>query len=159
MNAIMLLVGLVGLGFMAGTPTIFILNIAGLPGALLTLGDDKSSGYHAKFLLGTLISFLCQAFVYFAYMAFVVKSVQHIPAGTSSIIIVLVWLAALFASINPINFARSIAQREHFQDNNDTPNANLNGLSMAWIASGIAFLVFSFAPDSMKSLWGWVPSF
>lgn len=150
---------LIGLGFLVRTPIMLLLNLVGMPGALLTLGDPKAIGYKSKFVLGTLISFICQSFTYYAYVAFVVKSLQHIPQDSMSFGIVFVWLAAMFASLSPIHYIRYMAYREHLTDGESEPNAILNALSMVWLGSLVVFILFALAPSIMNILWGWVPSF
>jgi hypothetical protein len=157
-NPIMLSVGLVGLGFMAVMPCAIILNIAGLPGAILAFGELKSGKYQAMYYVGSLVSFLCQAFVYFCYMTFIIKSVQHIPIGTPLLVSSIVWVTAFFAAIHPSNVLRTQGIREHYQDSTDLPNPSVIGGFLTWIASLIAFFVFAFAPNYMEPLWGWVPS-
>lgn len=158
-NGLFIAAVLVGLGFLVRTPIMLLLNLVGMPGALLTLGDSKSVGYYSKFVLGTLISFLCQSFTYYAYVAFIIKSVHHIPQDSMSFSIVFVWAGAMYASLAPINSVRSIAYREHMVDGDTEPSAILNALSMVWLGSVVVFIVFALAPGVMNILWGWVPSF
>lgn len=150
--------GLIGLGCMAVMPCAIIMNIVGAPGALLAFDDLKNGKYQAMYFVGSLVSFICQAFVYLSYMAFITKSVQHIVSDTPSFLTYVAWVAAFFASIHPINVLQTMGIREHYQDSNDLPNPNVIGGFLTFLASIIAFFVFAFLPKSMMTLWGWVPS-
>ena len=154
----MLSVGLVGLGFMAVMPCAIIMNIVGAPGALLAFNELKNGKYQAMYFVGSLVSFICQAFVYLSYMAFITKSVQHIVSDTPSFLTYVAWGAAFFASIHPINVLRTMGLREHYLESNDLPNPNVVGGFLTWITSMAAFFVFVYSPKSMLTLWAWVPS-
>jgi len=62
---------LIVLAIIANFAAVFVLNIAGLPGALLAGKLEKRS--KGQFIYGSVISAIGQSFVYLAYTAFIVN--------------------------------------------------------------------------------------
>lgn len=128
----------------------FILNVAGLPGALLSLNSKKNDGLY---LIGSLISAIGQSFVYLAYVAFVVNWTQS--AILNQDISFIIWIAAFFASLVPLGTNIGIAEREAREDGYIT-NPQIKGLNITLVVSFIGFFVFAFNPDFMESIYGWI---
>lgn len=128
----------------------FILNIAGLPGALLAKGAKKDDGL---FMFGSLVSAIGQSFIYLAYISFVVsyalEAVEYKDIGF------IIWIVAFFASLVPLGTNIGIAEREAREDGYIT-NPQIKGLNITLVISVIGFFVFAFNPDFMESIYGWV---
>lgn len=132
-------------GIVAFYLSTYILNIAGLPGALLARKSKKDSGLY---ILGSLVSALGQSFIYLAYISFIVR--YGLEASNF-----VVWIFVFLSSMGPIVQNTNIAEREAREDGYHT-NPQIKGLNISIIISLIAFFVFVFNPDFMESIYGWV---
>src|SRR5438477_8851706 len=100
MKTLFALIVLIILGVVANFVTVFVLNIAGLPGALLAI--DRTKVGKARFNLATIIVVLCQSYVYLAYTTFIVNWTlkagrrDDVPLGF------LLWLPAFLVVMFPI---------------------------------------------------------
>lgn len=130
----------------------FILNIAGLPGALLAGMPGKRS--KMQFRLGTLISAIGQAYVYFAYIAFVVSWTRN-TTRRDDIISFIIWGAAFIACILPL-WKYLIAARIEAKES-EFSNAQTEALHLVFILAFIAFFAFALLPATIETAWSWVP--
>ncbi len=141
-------------GILAGFLSAFLLNIAGLPGALLAGKRGKSS--NGRFICGLIISALGQSYVYLAFIAFIVN--WTIGAGKRNDVIgILLWPFAFLVVFIPMFLTYGRATEEARAQGNI--NAQVEGLGFTFIVALIGFFVFAFAPIVMKTAWGWVPYF
>ena len=142
---------LVVLGIVANFVTVFVLNIAGLPGALLAGKPGKRS--KARFIFGSVVSAIGQSFIYLAYTAFIVNwtmlavSVQ----GVSFI----AWPIAFLAVILPLWMNLIHARVEDKESEHASPQ--VEALYITFILVLIGFFVFAFAPRVMKIIYSWIP--
>jgi hypothetical protein len=130
---------------------VFVLNIAGVPGALAAGTPGKRS--KARFIAGSLVSALCQSFVYLGYAAFIVNwtrlaiSIQGVN--------VIAWPVAFLAVMAPIWInlihARLEAREASFA------NPQEQALHVTTLTALLGFLVFAFVPKVVESLYWWVP--
>lgn len=128
----------------------FILNIVGLPGALLARNSKKDDGL---FLFGSVISAIGQSFIYLAYVAFVVNWTSTTVADKDLGFII--WIFSFFASLVPLGTNIGIAEREAREDGYIT-NPQIKGLNITLVISVIGFFIFVFNPNFMESIYGWI---
>jgi len=130
---------------------LFLLNLAGVPGALAAGKPGKRS--KAQFIAGSLISALGQSLVYLGYVAFVVNwtrlaiSIQDVS--------VIVWSVAFLAVMVPIwtnlIHARLEAREASFA------NPQEQALHITTLIALLGFFLFAFAPKSIEPVYGWIP--
>lgn len=138
-------------GGIAGFLMLIVLNIAGLPGALLAGVPGKRS--KLRFIFGSIISAISQSYVNFAIVAFMV-SWTHLAAQRSDVIGFLVWPVAFFAVAVPtltnLIRARTEARELWFL------SAQVVALHFTALATLLTFPLFAFVPILMKA-WIYVP--
>jgi hypothetical protein len=138
-------------GVIANFLTVFVLNIAGLPGAFLAGRPGFRS--KQKFILGSVVSALGQSFVYLAYTAFIVS--WTMLAISHQKISIFAWPAAFLAVLIPLwlNLIRArLESREQ-----EHSNAQVEGLHITFLLTLLGFFVFALFPSVMQSGYGWVP--
>lgn len=142
---------LIVFGVVATFAAVFILNIAGLPGALLA----GKPGIRSKrqFVFGSIVSAIGQSFVYLAYTAFIVN--WTMMAISKQGVSVIIWLVAFLVVILPlwINLIRARAETSEMSHGNPQTEA----LHITVILVLIGFFVFAFTPNVMRLIYGWVP--
>jgi len=152
MKTLFSIVILVVFGVIANFLSVFLLNIAGLPGALLAGQRAKSS--KGRFIFGSIMSALGQSYVYLAFVAFIVN--WTMGAGRREDVVgLLLWPFAFLAVFIPMFLTYGRA-REEAQEQGSI-NAQVEGLGFTFIVALIGFFVFAFVPIVMRTAWGWVP--
>jgi len=142
---------LIVLAIIANFAAVFVLNIAGLPGALLAGKLEKRS--KGQFIFGSVISAIGQSFVYLAYTAFIVNwtmlaiSIQGVSFIT--------WPIAFLAVIAPLWMSLIRARVEDKE--NKHANPQVEALHITLILVLIGFFVFAFVPKIMEVIYNWVP--
>ncbi|MES2291428.1 MAG: hypothetical protein V4530_17015 [Pseudomonadota bacterium] len=131
--------------------TVFLLNLAGVPGALVA-GKPEKRG-KVQFVAGSLVSALGQSLVYLGYVAFVVNwtrvaiSVQNVS--------VMVWPVAFLAVMLPIWInlirARLEAREASFA------NPQVEALHITTLVALLGFFLFAFVPNAIEPVYGWLP--
>ena len=132
---------------------LFVLNLAGMPGALIS--GPRTDHLTARYMFGSLVATAFQSFVYLAYVAFVINwvllGIQH-----QNLASLVMWPVAFIAVMVPIwwNYIAAITEtREH----RVSPNANIEGLGLSSVVAFVAFFVFIFFPVTFRAVYGWVP--
>lgn len=138
-------------GVVADFVTVFVLNIAGVPGALVAGRPQKSN--KIRYIAGVIISALGQSYVYLAWTAFIVN--WTLLARAFQKVSILVWPVAFLTVVLPILFNWARAKRE--ADEDKYTNAQVSALSLTLVATLIVFFVFVFNTQAMKYLYFWVP--
>ncbi len=143
---------LVVFGVISNFIAVFVLNITGLPGALLAGQPEKRS--KAQFVFGSIISAVGQSYVYLAYTAFIV-SWTAAAASRDDVVGFIVWPVAFLSVFLPIwmNLGRARIEAREME----YASAQSEGLHLTFLASLIGFFVFVCIPVVMRTLWGWVP--
>lgn len=142
---------LIFFGLVANFLIVLILNIAGIPGALVAGLQNQNN--NARFWIGAFVASLGQLFIYLAYVAFIVNwtSLAISLQGVS----IIAWPVAFLAVVIPIYMnlirARLEAREIGFF------NAQVQGLHLTTIFSLIAFFAFAFFPSLIEPIYGWVP--
>jgi len=152
MKTVFSIVMLIVFGAIASFLSVFLLNIAGLPGALLAGTPGKRS--KRLFIFGSIVSALGQSYIYLAFTAFIVNWTM-LAARRDDIVGFLVWPFAFFVVLIPIWLTLIRARAEAREQK--SANAQVEALHLTVIAALLGFFVFAFAPIVMKAVWGWVP--
>lgn len=126
---------------------LFVLNIAGVPGALLA----GKPGIRSKpqFIFGSVLSAFGQSFVYLAFTAFIVNWTMHQKVS------IIAWPFAFLAVLLPIWF-NLIGARLESQEL-EHANPQVEGLHLTLLLTLLGFFLFVFFPSMMQSIFGWVP--
>ena len=132
--------------------SVFILNIAGLPGALLAGTPGKRP--RAQFISGSIASALGQSYVYLAFNAFVVNWTM-LAASRDEVVGFLLWPFAFLAVMAPVWISLIRARTEDRE--HESANAQVEALHITVIAAFLGFFVFALVPSFMTLAWGWVP--
>lgn len=131
--------------------SLFVLNFAGLPGALLAGKFDKRS--KRQFIFGSIISSIGQSFVYLAYTAFIVNWTMLVISkqGVSFVIWPIAFLAVIIPLWSNLIHARvEASEMEHV-------NAQTEALHITFLLTLIGFFIFAFIPRVMEIIYNWVP--
>ena len=152
MKTVFSLVALIIWGIIANFICVFVLNLAGLPGALLAGAPGKRSKKH--FIFGSIISALCQSYVYLAYVAFVVNWTL-LAVKRDGVIRFLLWSVAFLVIFCPIWLNLIHARIEDKEAKHTNPQ--VEALHITVFLTLIGFFVFIFAPSVMHFAWGWLP--
>jgi hypothetical protein len=152
---------LFAVGFLAVTAIVasflfvFLLNLAGLPGALISPRTQQQ--INPRWFAGFIVALIGQSFVALAYVAFVVNWTQLgiLHQGLSGW---LLWPLAFVAVVVPMWQTYSAAAREAKQDGYfELRHVQLDALGWTTFIAGVAFLVFTLFPFLMRSAYPWVP--
>jgi hypothetical protein len=167
-STIAIVIGFAMCGSLLMLPFGLLLNLVGLPGALLAFSSERLAEMRmARFIPGLIVTTAAQMAVYLSYVALIVKSV-HASISGDTVFPWLIWMAAFFAAVHPINVCRTMGFREDDENRREArakgePELAINpsvwGASLTFFASLIAFFVFAFRPSTTDTLWGWVPGF
>ena len=139
------------MGLIANYLAAFILNIAGIPGALLAGIPGQRS--KLQFRIGVIMSAIGQSYFYLAYTAFVVNWTRLAVSiqGASWF----VWIAAFLAVVMPLMLNLSHAMTEARESK--IVGAPVEGLNLTVWFAVIGFFVFVFFPNIAKQFYGWIP--
>ena len=152
-SALLLVVFGVVANFLAG----FLLNIAGLPGALLA----GTPGHRTKqrFKFGAAIAAVGHSYLYLAYVAFIVNWTMRAARRDDVPLSFVLWPIAFFAVMIPIyvNWIRARVEAKEVLRETGFANPQVDGLQYSLVTTFIAFFVFAFAPNVMRLAWAWVP--
>ena len=157
MKTILSIVLLIVFAVVANFLATIVVNLAGLPGALLSGTPGKRS--RAQFKFGSVIAALGQSYVYLAYAAFIVNWTmlaarrEDVPFGF------ILWPVAFFAVLGPIwkNWIQGRIEAKEVMRETGFANPQVEGLQYTVLASIVAFFLFAFFPSVMKFGWAWVP--
>ena len=140
------------LGIIANFVAVFILNVAGIPGALIAGKPGKRS--KGQFIFGSVISAIGQSYVYLAYTAFVVN--WTMLATSKQSVSFIIWPIAFLAVVLPlwINLIRAGVEAK---ENGYFTNAQIEALHITFLLTLISFFIFAFIPQVMEIIYIWVP--
>jgi hypothetical protein len=151
MKTIFSIILLIVYGGVAGFLMDLVLNLAGVPGALLGGMPGKRS--KQRFIFGSIVSAVGQSYMNLAFVSFMV-SWTHLAAQRDDVVGFLVWPVAFLAvqipTLSTLTQARIEArEQEH-------ASAQVEALHLTFLVTLLAFPVFAFIPNLMKG-WSWVP--
>ncbi|MHA6316518.1 hypothetical protein ACXYN8_02515 [Altererythrobacter sp. CAU 1778] len=131
---------------------VFVLNIVGLPGALIARNEPRASSL--KWWIGFLIATIGQYYLAASYVAFVVNwtklGIEHQDLNAW-----LFWPLAFLASVLPLTATYKAALREAREHNSS--NVSLDALGWATLLAIPSFFVFLFFPQFLSAAFSWVP--
>jgi hypothetical protein len=136
--------------------SLFALNIAGLPGALIARGtSDKSQSTAGalRFLLAVIVSTIGQSYVYLAFVALIVNLTKTAMHG-GGVLRPVLWPVAFIASFVPIYFCTAAATAEAL---GCEESAQEIAVGFTEILTVIGFFFFVFFPKAIAVGWSWVP--
>jgi hypothetical protein len=152
MKTIFSVVLLIVYGVIANFITVFILNIAGLSGALLAGTPGKRS--QGRFVFGSIISTLGQAFVYLSFVAFVVNWTR-LAGARGDVFGPILWPFAFLSVMAPV-WLTMVRAREEARENKFA-SPQVEALPLTTLIALVGFFVFAFFPGLVKLAWRWVP--
>jgi hypothetical protein len=152
MKTLFCVILLIVFGIIANFLSIIILNVAGLPGALLAGFPGKRS--RGQFIFGSVVSALGQSYVYLAFIA-VIVGWTTLAANREDVIGLLLYPFAFLTTFVPIWFAL-IRARVEAREQKDA-SVQVEALHITVIVAFVGFFVFVFAPSVMRFAWGWLP--
>lgn len=126
--------------------SVFVLNIVGLPGAMVASKLKQQK-------IGLALCVIAHSYVYFAYMAYIINWTRLVVTiqGVSP----LIWVLTFIASVWPMWMSLLRARREAAEDK--YTNVQVESLGIVWVLMFIAFFVFAFLPTITRLLYGWLP--
>lgn len=131
---------------------VIIVNLAGLPGALLAGRPGVRS--KGRFVAASLVSAIGQSYVYLAFVAFVVNWTR-LASQREDVSGIFLWPVAFLACFVPI-YTSLIRARVEAQEQAHA-NPQVEALHITVLISVIAFFVFAFLPITITAAWPWVP--
>lgn len=131
---------------------VFVVNLAGMPGALLAGLPSKRS--KRRFYFGSIVSALGQSYVYLAYASLVVGWTR-LTARREDVVGFLLWPVAFIAVALPVHLNLMRARMEAKEL--DFATAQVEALHITYLVSLAGFFVLAFAPGVARTGWGWVP--
>jgi hypothetical protein len=137
--------------------SLFALNIAGLPGALIAWrSSDKSQSVAGalRFLVGVLTSALGQSYVYLAWVALVVNFTKNATQG-EGVFAPALWPVAFIAAFAPIYLCAAAGVGEAATGE---WNPQVYAIFYSEVLTIIGFFVFAFFPGVIALGWPWLPS-
>jgi hypothetical protein len=134
---------------------LFVLNIAGMPGAFIA--GKVQRGFSWRWFFGFLVATIGQSYVSLAYTAFIVNWVS-LAVSKQGLNAPAVWAAAFFAVAFPICKTYLGAAIEAKQDGYfHLQHAQLDALGWTTLLTILGFIIFALVPSLMHPLYGWVP--
>jgi hypothetical protein len=135
MKTLFSIVVLIILGVIVNFVAVFVLNFAGLPGALLAGKPGKRS--KRQFIFGSIISVIGQSFVYLAYTAFVVNWTMLVISKQD--VSFIIWPIAFLVVVLPLWFNLIHARVEAKEMGH--ANAQTEALHITFLLTLIGFFV------------------
>lgn len=152
MMATLLMIGMLAIfTIVASYLSVFVLNIFGLPGALIAGAPGARS--KGRFIFGSLISALGQSFIYLAFVLGITSWTRQIIASDKASSVL--WIAAFLAVAIPI--WKTLIHARVEQQGSVHANPQVEALNITTVISLIAFFVFAFFPSAGSTIYNWVP--
>jgi hypothetical protein len=132
---------------------VFVLNIAGLPGALI--GRNSISKREPKYIFGVVVSALAHIYVYLSFMIYLIIWTKH-RIDSDGFSKYLIWFFCMVASVGAIQQIYHTAKKEATEFPTGYENPQILSLLVTEVVSFFSFFLFVFFPDSINPLWSWV---
>jgi hypothetical protein len=156
MKTLLVIVPLIISSVVAWKVSLFVLNVAGLPGALIARGtSDKFESIAAtlRFFVGVIISTVGQSYVYLAFVALIVNFTKSEVQG-GGVFGPVLWPIAFIASFAPVFLCTAAAI---FEAGGGAWNVQVAALCFTEVLAVIAFFLFVFFPSLITLGWLWIP--
>lgn len=132
---------------------ITVLNIAGLPGALIAIKAKRRS--QPSYIAGLVLSVIGQAYIYLAFMIYVINWTRtHVDP--ESFTKYLIWFFCAGATIGAIQQMHIQATKEAKENSQTKLNPQVQALFVTEILAFFGFFSILFFPQITEPLWGWV---
>lgn len=154
MKAVLIILFLIVLyGAVSRLIGITVLNIVGLPGSLIAYKSTKRT--EIRYVLGLLVSAIGQAYVYLAFMIYIINWTRaHIdPESFTKYII---WFFCAVSTIGAIQHLYDQAKKESKEHPTGYENPQIQALLITEILALFGFFIFVFYPKLTEPLWAWV---
>jgi hypothetical protein len=158
MKTFMFVIVLFIAGATAWRVSLFALNIAGLPGALVAAGSsDKSESVIGalRFAIGVIVSALGQSYVYLAFVAVIVDFTKH-AVHSGGVFAAVLWPVAFIASFAPIYLCAAAGVGEAATGQSEW-NPQVYAVGFSEVLTVIGFFIFAFFPNIVALGWPWIP--
>jgi len=132
---------------------VFILNIVGLPGALIA--RNSISKREPKYILGVVVSALGHIYVYLSFMIYLITWTR-LRVDSDGFSKYLIWFFCMVASVGAIQQIYDTAKKEATELPTGFENPQILSLLVTEVISFFSFFLFVFYPDIMNPLWTWV---
>lgn len=152
-TAITIFIFILVYGVVSRTIGVYILNIVGLPGALI--GWKSISRRQPKYILGVVISAIGHIYVYLAFMIYLINW-SRFRINDGSFTKYIVWFFCMAATVGAIQKIYDEAKKQAVEFNNGYHNPQIMALLVTEIVSFFSFFLFVFYPDAINPLWTWV---
>jgi len=139
---------LIVIGFSGQWLWLTVLNLAGIPGALIGGGGGRARG-----IFGIMLAVLGQSYVYLGFVAVVVIWTKYY-IHQKDLVEFFVWPASFFACVYPIYMCAAAAEGERSRRRGSGVQT-VAVVSSQFIAA-IGFLVFVFVPSVVLAGWPWI---
>ena len=156
MKTLLVIVPLIISSVVAWKVSLFVLNIAGLPGSLIARGTSdrfKSTAEGLRFSVGVIISAVGQSYVYLAFVALVVNFTKF-EVHSGGVFGFVVWPIAFIATFAPVYLCAAAAIVEA---GGGAWNVQVMAIVFTEWLSVIAFFLFVFFPSLITLGWPWIP--
>jgi hypothetical protein len=156
MKTLLAIVPLIISSVVAWKVSLFVLNVAGLPGALIARGtSDKfeSTAEALRFSVGVIISAVGQSYIYLAFVTFIVNFTKF-EVHDGGVFGFVVWPIAFIASFAPVYLCAAAAI---FETRGGAWNVQVMAIGITEWLSVIAFFLFVFFPSLITPGWPWIP--
>ena len=132
---------------------VFILNIVGLPGALL--GRNSIRIREPKYIFGVIVSAIGHIYISLSYVIYVITWTRH-RVSNDGFSKYLIWFFCLVACVGAIQKIYDTAKKEAAEFPTGYENPQILSLLVTEVISFFSFFLFVFYPDAINPLWTWV---
>lgn len=132
---------------------VFVLNIVGLPGALIGRYSKKKS--EAKYILGVLVSAIGHLYIYLSFLIYIIEWTK-MRVDSNGFSKYFIWFFSMVATVGAIQQIYHTAKNEAIEFPNEYENPQILSLLITEVISFFAFFVFVFYPSTINPLWTWV---
>jgi len=130
-----------------------VLNIAGLPGALIAKNSTRCT--EPRYIVGLAVSTLGQAYVYLAFMIYIINWTRTL-VDPDSFTKYIVWIFCAVATVGAIQQIHMHARKEAKLKPSGYPDPQVPALFITEVLSLVGFFAFVFFPALTEPLWTWV---
>jgi hypothetical protein len=139
---------LIVIGFSGQWLWLTVLNLAGIPGALV-----GGRGGQVRGIFGIILAVLGQSYVYLGFVAVVVIWTKYY-IHQKDLVEVFVWPASFFACVYPIYFCAAAAEGERSRRRGS--NVKRVAVTTSQFIVALGFFVFVFVPSVILVWWPWI---
>jgi hypothetical protein len=133
---------------------IFVLNIVGLPGALISLNSKTRK--EPRYLLGLTICLIGHIYVYTSFIIYLIIWVKLKTHNLNIFYKYSIWIFCLITIIKIIKQIYLNAQLESNQETNTFKNPQIESLFIVYLLSFVIFFTIIFFPKVINPLWIWI---